>query len=116
MPSSDVDPRLVRLLKASLGLVDALRDSGVAGDIAVRLNREGGLSVLKLVAGSDAAGAEAFSQRNRPVSHEVNSLAVAGLTFHWPRQDRRLDFVPVNDNGSTAAIARAFEEDTPALR
>lgn len=110
---SDVDQRLVRLLKASLGLVDALRDSGVAGEIAVSLNREGGLQVLQLVAGSADTAAEAFSQRHRPVSHDANSLAVAGLTFQWPKRGHVLELRPVNDNGP---VLTRFDEETPALR
>jgi len=110
---SDVDQRLVRLLKASLGLADALRDSGVAGEIAVKIDRAGGLNVLQLVAGSGDPAAEAFSQRNRPVSHEVNSLAVAGLTFQWPRHNPAIAMLPVNDNGTSVAH---YDEETPALR
>jgi len=113
MPS-EVDPRLVRLLKASLGLVDALRDAGVAGGIAVSLGRDDGLSVLQLVSGSKDPCAEAWSQRHRPVTHGTNSLGVAGLAFTWPKHGGpKMD--PVNDNHADAA-RYSLEEDTPALR
>lgn len=112
----EVDVRLVRLLRASLGLADALRDIGVNGDISVKLNRESGLSVLQLVSGSQEAGAEAFSQRNRPVSHEANSLAVAGLTFNWPKRGRTVEMRPCNDNGTAPVLTHFFEEEAPAHR
>ncbi len=114
MPS-EVDPRLVRLLKATLGLADALRDAGVSGDIAVALERDGGLNVLQLVAGSKEPQAEVFSQRNRPISHERNSLSIGGLVFKWPKQGR-VELHPVNDNSTAHAARFGFEEETPALR
>lgn len=113
MPS-EVDPRLVRLLKASLGLVDALRDAGVTGGIAVSLDRQGGLSVLQMVAGSAAPRAEAYSQHNRPVSLDRNSLSLAGLTIDWPKREPAA-LRPVNDN-RTGEGHFPYEEDTPALR
>lgn len=113
MPS-EVDPRLVRLLKASLGFVDALRDAGVGGGISVSLDREGGLGVLQLVAGNSGPLAEAYSQRNRPLNLERNSLSIAGLTIDWPRRERAV-LEPVNDNRLADDRFR-FEEETPALR
>lgn len=115
MPS-DVDPRLVKLLRASLGFADALRDAGVEGEIAVRLARAGGLRVLTVVAGSGDPTAEEFSQRNQPVGQEHHSLPVAGLSFQWPKHDWTRTLRPVNDNGTAPPARYGFEEETPALR
>jgi hypothetical protein len=81
----EVDPRLMGLLQAVLGLADALRDAGTSGPVTVRLDREDGLLLLKLVAGANDAEAEAWSQRGQPPETGVNCLKVAGLTFEWPQ-------------------------------
>ena len=119
----DMDPRLIALLQAVLGLADALRDAGTAGGGTLRLDREDGLAVLRLVAGADDAEAEALSQRGLAQAPGFNSLKIAGLTFEWPRQDapqlrRPLPAVASNDNSASHAAKRfyGFEEETPALR
>ena len=81
----EVDPRLMGLLQAVLGLADALRDAGTSGPVTVRLDREDGLLLLKLVAGANDAEVEAWSQRGQPPETGVNCLKVAGLTFEWPQ-------------------------------
>lgn len=63
----ELDPRLINLLKASLGLVDALRDIGSGRDVEVRLDRAGGL-LLRQFAGPRAG----------------NRIEMAGLAFSWP--------------------------------
>ena len=47
--SGELDPRLIGLLRASLGFVDALRDIGVEGEIAVRIDRDGARRLVQLV-------------------------------------------------------------------
>ncbi len=129
----EVDPRLISLLQGVLGLSDSLSDAGTSGDITVRLEREDGLAVLKLIAGSNDAEAEAASQHRRPKRHGVNSLKIASLTFEWPRADAarrrpeasrmfsaapRVIAAATNDNSPSPAPKRfyGFEEETPALR
>jgi hypothetical protein len=129
----DVDPRLIGLLQGVLGLADSLSDVGAAGDITVRLGRDDGLALLKLVAGSDDAEAEAASQHRRPRRHGVNTLKLASLTFEWPRADaarrrpqasRMFSAAPAvvatgaNDNSPDPAPGRfyGFDGETPALR
>jgi hypothetical protein len=127
----DVDPRLIGLLQGVLGLADSLSDAGAVGDITVRLGRDDGLALLKLVAGSNDAEAEAASQHRRPRRHGVNTLKLASLTFEWPRADaaRRRPQAsrmfsaappvigpPSNENSPEQLRFYAFEEETPALR
>lgn len=114
--TSDVDPRLVTLLRASFGFADALRDAGVDGPVSVTLGRPGGLSLLQLVAGSNDPDSEEFSQRNQPVGQEFYSLAMAGLSFRWPRPERALMHRQANDNCPQPEPRYGFEEETPALR
>lgn len=90
----DMDPRLIGLLKASLGLVDALRDIGVVGDITVMLDRDGASGLQALV-----------DDRGR------SSISLAGLRFEWPKTDPVQAFAE-NDNGGTLG----FEEESPALK
>lgn len=123
----EVDARLIALLQGSMGLADSLRDAGTAGEITVRLGREDGLRLLKLVAGTDDAEAEAFSQRGRPPRHGAHSLRVSNLTFEWP-QDGRSEVPnpfhhqkagrPANDNLPSPVSGHfyRFDEDAPALR
>ena len=47
--SGELDPRLIGLLRASLGFIDALRDIGVEGDIAVKLDRDGARRLVQVV-------------------------------------------------------------------
>lgn len=124
----EVDARLVGLLQASLGLADSLRDAGSTGDITVRLGREDGLMLLKLVAGANDVEAEAFSQRGRPARLGAHTLRVSSMTFEWPQAagDERADAsrlfstapmsvgTPANEN--LTHCFHGFGEDTPALR
>ena len=127
----DVDPRLIGVLQGALGLADSLSDAGTAGDITVRLSREDGLALLKLVAGSDDPEAEAASQHRRPRRHGVNTLKLASLTFEWPRADaarrrpqasRMFSAAPAvvaahaNDNCPAPERFYGFDGETPALR
>lgn len=129
----EVDPRLIGLLQGVLGLADSLGDAGTRGEITVRLGREDGLAVLKLVAGSSDPDAEAASQQRRPNRHGVNHLKIGSLTFEWPRADAarrrpeasrmfsaapRVVAAATNDNSPDPASKRfyGFEEETPALR
>jgi hypothetical protein len=125
----EVDPRLIGLLQGALGLGDALRDAGAAGDIALRLGRDDGLKLLKIVAGANDAEAETVSQFGRPRKHGVNSLRIAALTVEWPRADavhrrpqasRMFSSAPqsvttaMNDNTQAAIRFYGFEDE--ALR
>lgn len=123
----EVDARLIALLQGSLGLADSLRDAGTTGEITVRLGREDGLKLLKLVAGANDAEAEAFSQRGRPARAGAHSLRISTLTFEWPQsQGERAETarhftatpatvgLPANEN--LAQRFRGFSEDAPALR
>lgn len=94
--AGELDPRLIGLLKASLGFVDALRDIGVEGEIAVRLDRDGARQLVNLVDVRD---------RGR------NGVRIAGLRFEWPKTDPVEAFAE-NDN-STALV---LEDETPALK
>ena len=112
----EVDHRLVGFLQGAIGFLDALRDVGARGEVAVSLSRDSGLQLLQLVAGARDEKAEAWSQRNRPHKDGVNSLNVAGLTFEWPKPAMVME--PDNDNGDTSDGFRryGFDEETPALR
>ncbi len=88
------DIRLIGLLRATLGFVDGLRDIGVEGEIAVRLDRTGARRLLDVV---DARG-------GYPVR-------IAGLTFEWPKSEP-LEVWAANDNDR----APAQEDEAPASR
>ncbi len=88
------DIRLIGLLRATLGFVDGLRDIGVEGEIAVRLDRAGARRLLDVV---DARGGY--------------SVRLAGLTFEWPRHDP-LEALIANDNDGVPTL----EDETPASR
>jgi hypothetical protein len=88
------DIRLIGLLRATLGFVDGLRDIGVEGEIAVRLDRAGARRLLDVV---DARGGY--------------SVRLAGLTFEWPRHEP-LEALAANDNAGVPAL----EDETPASR
>lgn len=90
----ELDPRLIGLLRATLDFVDALRDVGVASDIAVRLDREGALHLLRV---AQARGRDGIS--------------LAGLRFEWPSADPVEAFAE-NDNNSSLAL----DDESPALR
>jgi hypothetical protein len=92
--AGELDPRLIGLLRASLGFVDALRDIGIQGEIAVRLERDDARQLLNVV---EIRGA--------------GSARLAGLTFEWPKADPVEAFAE-NDNGSLALP----EDETPALK
>ena len=91
--AGELDPRLIGLLKASLGLVDALRDIGVQGEIAVRLDRDDARQLLNVV---DIRG--------------TSASRLAGLTFEWPKADPVEAFAENDNDGSLA------EDETPALK
>ena len=123
----EVDARLIGMLQASLGLADSLRDAGSTGEITVRLGREDGLMLLKLVAGANDADAEAFSQRGRPARNRAHSLRISNLTFEWPQSGAQgTDYARLISAAPTAIAApanenlairfRGFGEDAPALR
>lgn len=88
------DFRLIGLLRATLGFVDGLRDIGVEGEIAVRLDRAGARRLLDVV---DARGG--------------NSVRLAGLTFEWPKGEP-LEALAANDNDG----APTLEDEAPASR
>jgi hypothetical protein len=88
------DIRLIGLLRATLGFVDGLRDIGVEGEIAVRLDRAGARRLLDVV---DA-------RRGYPVR-------LAGLTFEWPKHEP-LEALAANDNHGGPPL----EDETPASR
>jgi hypothetical protein len=127
----EVDPRLIGLLHGVLALGDSLRDAGAAGEITVRLGREDGLTVLKLVSGLNDAEAEAASQRGRPRRHGINTLKLANFIFEWPKADaarrrpeasRMFSAAPeavqraANENSPEPLRFYGFEEETPAQR
>lgn len=129
--SGEVDPRLINLLQGVLALSDSLRDAGTEGSITIRLGREDGLTILKLVSGVNDAEAEAASQRGRPRRYGVNSLKLASLTFEWPKPDaarrrpeasRMFSAAPPdiglasNENDPESLRFYGFEEEAPALR
>lgn len=87
--AEELDPNLVSLLKAALGLVDALRDIGAERRVAVRLDRAAGLRLRQL------AGARAG-----------NSVALAGITFEWPKA-LNLETLAANDNDSIDCLGGA---------
>lgn len=91
--AGELDPRLVNLLRATLGLVDALRAIGGGRQVAVRLDRAGGLQLRQL------AGARAG-----------NSIGLAGVTFEWPKS-LHLEGLAANDNGGLGGAG-----ETPARR
>src|SRR4051794_30718034 len=80
----EVDPRLVSFLRASMSFMDALHDIGADG-VAVTLSREEGLRLLELATCANDLKAEEWSQRDRPHRDGMNTLAIAGLTFEWPK-------------------------------
>jgi hypothetical protein len=90
----ECDIRLIGLLRATLGFVDGLRDIGVEGEIAVRLDRTGARRLLDVV---DARG--------------VYPVRLAGLTIEWPRHEP-LEALAANDNAHVPAL----EDETPASR
>lgn len=90
----ELDPRLIGLLRASLGFVDALRDIGVQGEIAVRLERDDARQLLSVV---DVRG--------------KSSVRVAGITFEWPKADPVEAFAE-NDNDGLSEL----DDETPALK
>ena len=92
--AGELDPRLIGLLKASLGLVDALRDIGVQGEIAVRLDRDDARQLLNVV---DIRG--------------TSTSRLAGLTFEWPKADPVEAFAENDNDGLSLA-----EDETPALK
>lgn len=94
--AGELDPRLIGLLKASLGFADALRDIGVEGEITVRLDRDGARQLVQVVDVSD---------RGR---HGIN---IAGLRFEWPKTDAVEAFAE-NDNNALGLL----EDETPALK
>lgn len=94
--AGELDPRLIGLLRASLGFVDALRDIGVDGEITVRLDRDGARRLVQVVDAGD---------RGR---HGVN---IAGMRFEWPRTDAVEAFAE-NDN----TLLGSLEDETPALK
>lgn len=94
--ADELDPRLIALLRASLGFVDALRDIGVEGEIGVRLDRDGARRLVQVVDVRD---------RGR---HGVN---IAGLRFEWPKTDAVEAFAE-NDNTTLGLL----DEETPALK
>jgi hypothetical protein len=91
--AGELDPRLIGLLRASLGLVDALRDIGVEGEIAVRLDWEGAARLREVVA---APG---------------TGLRLAGLAFEWPKTEPVEAFAE-NDNSGLPRL----DDETPALK
>ena len=94
--SGQLDPRLIGLLRASLGFIDALRDIGVEGEIAVRLDRDGARQLVNLVDVRD---------RGR------NGVNIAGLRFEWPKTDPVEAFAE-NDNNTVLML----DDETPALK
>ena len=94
--AAELDHRLIGLVRAALGFVDALRDVGVEGEIAVRLDRDGARQLVKVVDVRD---------RGR------NGVNIAGLCFEWPKTDQVEAFAE-NDND----IALVMEDETPALK
>jgi hypothetical protein len=110
----DVDPRLVEFLKGSLGLTDALRLIGIKDGATVSFDREDGLRLLELVAGTSDEDAEEWSQRGRATRSGRNSLKVAGLVYEWPRVAVRTR-AAANDNDGSLHGVEWFEGDIPAL-
>ena len=94
--SGELDPRLIGLLRASLGFIDALRDIGVEGEIAVRLDRDGARQLVNLVDVRD---------------HGRNGVNIAGLRFEWPKTDPVEAFAE-NDNNTVLML----DDETPALK
>lgn len=89
--AGELDPRLIGLLKASLGFVDALRDLGVEGEIAVRLDRDGARRLQDIM-----------DTRGKP------GIRLAGLVFEWPNAEPVEAFAE-NDNDGLV-----HDEETPA--
>ena len=84
----EVDARLIGLLQGAGpgGLAARCRNHG---DITVRLGREDGLMLLKLVAGANDADGGSLSQRGRPARQGAHSLRISNLTFDGPSDERR---------------------------
>ncbi|MCA3556030.1 hypothetical protein [Aestuariivirga sp.] len=95
--SGELDARLAGLLKASLGFVDALRDIGVEGDIAVRIDRDGARQLVNVIDVCD---------RGR------NGVNIAGLRFEWPRTDAVEAFAENDNDGALPLV----NDETPALK
>ena len=89
----ELDPRLIGLLRASLGMMDALRDIGVEGEIAVRLDWDGARRLREVVAA------------------KAPGMRLAGLTFEWPKAEPVQAFAE-NDNSGLSLS----EGETPALK
>ena len=96
--AGELDPRLVGLLRASLGFIDALRDIGVEGDVTVRLDRDGARRLVDVVDVRD---------RGR------NGVNIAGLRFEWPKTDAVEAFA---ENDNDLLVLSLGEDDTPALK
>jgi len=87
--AGELDPSLVSLLKAALGMVDALRDIGAERGVVVKVDRIAGLRLRQL------AGARAG-----------NRVALAGVTFEWPKA-LDLETLAANDNDSIGCVGGA---------
>jgi len=117
----EVDPRLVNFLRASMSFMDALHDIGADG-VAVTLDRKAGMSLLQLATCANNLKAEEWSQRDRPRRDGMNTLAIAGLTFEWPKPiaDRvsvnGKPGIAANDNGRVTATRVAYEDEAPGQR
>ena len=89
--AGELDPRLIGLLKAALGFVDALRDIGVEGEIAVRLGRDGAQRLRDMVD-----------------PHGRSGISLAGLDFEWPDGEPLQAFAEYDNDGL------GHDEETPA--
>jgi len=92
--AGELDPRLIGLLRASLGFADALRDIGVQGEITVRIDRDDARQLLNVIDVRGKSGAR-----------------LAGLTFEWPKADPVEAFAE-NDNDTLGLT----DDETPALK
>ncbi|MCA3561296.1 MAG: hypothetical protein IOC82_09755 [Aestuariivirga sp.] len=95
--SGELDPRLVGLLKASLSFIDALRDIGVEGEIAVKIDRDGARQLVNVVD---------VHERGR------NGVNIAGLRFEWPKTDAVEAFAENDNDGDLPLV----NDETPALK
>lgn len=110
----DVDPHLVEFLKGSLALADALQTIGIVGEASVNLNRQDGLRLLELVAGTRDEEAEEWSQQGRFGRPGWNRVKVSDLVFEWPCPPLRRH-AAANDNDSGLHDVEWFETDWPAM-